>query len=83
MPVKITVTEKGNPLQPQQPKKWHAQTKSTGDATLRSLSKEITARSTVAPADTQAVLIALTDITALLKTCTGFVHKNISRPTRI
>ena len=62
MPVKITITEKGNPLQPQQPKKWHAQAKSTGDATLRALSKEIAARSTVAPADTLAVLTALTEV---------------------
>jgi len=62
MPVKITVTERGNPLQPQQPKKWYANTKSTGDTTLRTLSKEIAARSTVSPADTQAVLVGLTEV---------------------
>ena len=62
MPVKITVTERGNPLHPQQPKKWYANTKSTGDTTLRTLSKEIAARSTVSPADTQAVLVGLTEV---------------------
>ena len=61
MPVKYSVSEKGNPLQPQQPKKWYANAKSAGDTTLRALSKEIAARSTVSPADTQAVLVALTE----------------------
>jgi predicted histone-like DNA-binding protein len=62
MAVKYTVSERGNPLQPQQPKKWYANAKSTGDATLRALGKEIAARSTVSPADTQAVLVALTEV---------------------
>ena len=62
MPVKITVSEKGNPLQPQEPKKWYAAAKSAGDTTLRSLCKEIAARSTVSSADTQAVLVALTEV---------------------
>jgi predicted histone-like DNA-binding protein len=62
MAVKYTVSEKGNPLQPQQPKKWYANAKSTGDTTLRALGKEIAQRSTVSPADTQAVLVALTEV---------------------
>ena len=62
MAVKYTVSERGNPLQPQQPKKWYANAKSAGNTTLRALSKEIAARSTVAPADTQAVLVALTEV---------------------
>ena len=62
MPVKYTVTEKGNPLSPTEPKKWYANAKSAGDTTLRALGKEIAARSTVAPADTNAVLIALTEV---------------------
>jgi predicted histone-like DNA-binding protein len=61
MAVKYTVSEKGNPLNPSQPKKWYANAKSAGDITLRALSKEIAARSTVSPADTQAVLVALTE----------------------
>ena len=62
MAIKYTVTEKSNPLHPQQPKKWYANAKSSGDITLRALGKEIAARSTVAPADTQAVLVALTEV---------------------
>ena len=62
MSVKYTVSEKGNPLDPKQPKKWYANAKSAGDTTLRTLSKEIAARSTVSPADTQAVLVALTEV---------------------
>jgi predicted histone-like DNA-binding protein len=62
MAVKYTVSERGNPLNPTQPKKWYANAKSTGDTTLRALSKEIAARSTVSPADTQAVLVALTEV---------------------
>ena len=62
MPVKYTVSERGNPLQPLQPKKWYANSKSAGDTTLRALSKEIAARSTVSPADIHAVLISLTEV---------------------
>ena len=62
MAVKYTVNEKRNPLNPNQPKKWYANAKSTGDVTLRALGKEIAARSTVSPADTQAVLVALTEV---------------------
>jgi predicted histone-like DNA-binding protein len=64
MSVKYTVTEKSNPLKPGEPKKWYANAKSTGDTTLRMLGKEIAARSTVSPADTQAVLVALTEVLA-------------------
>ncbi|MDR1895825.1 MAG: HU family DNA-binding protein [Prevotellaceae bacterium] len=62
MAVKYTVSEKGNLLQPQQPKKWYANAKSIGDTTLRALGKEIAQRSTVSPADTQAVLVAFTEV---------------------
>jgi predicted histone-like DNA-binding protein len=62
MAVKFTVTEKGNPQNAQAPKKWYANAKSTGDVNLRSLGKEIAQRSTVSPADTQAVLVALTEV---------------------
>jgi predicted histone-like DNA-binding protein len=51
-------------LQPGQPKKWYANTKNTGDVTLKALGKEIAQRSTVSPADTQAVLVALTEVMA-------------------
>ncbi|MDR0810994.1 MAG: HU family DNA-binding protein [Paludibacter sp.] len=62
MAVKYTVSERGNPLNPAQPKKWYANAKSTGDVILRALGKEIAQRSTVSPADTQAVLVALTEV---------------------
>jgi predicted histone-like DNA-binding protein len=62
MSVKYTVKEKGNPMNPQQPKKWYANAKSDGEVKLRTLSKEIAARSTISSADTQAVLVALTEV---------------------
>jgi predicted histone-like DNA-binding protein len=62
MAVRYTVSERGNPLQPQQPKKWYANAISTGDTKLRALGKEIAQRSTVSPADTQAGLVALTEV---------------------
>ena len=62
MAVKYTVNQRGNPLQPEQPAKWYANAKSAGNVTLRTLGKEIAARSTVSPADTQAVLVALTEV---------------------
>jgi predicted histone-like DNA-binding protein len=62
MAVKYTITEKGNPQNQAAPKKWYANAKSAGDTTLRTLCKEIAARSTVSPADTQAVLVALTEV---------------------
>ena len=64
MSVKYSVSERGNPLQPQQPKKWHANAISAGEIKLRALCKEIAARSTVSPADTQAVMVALTEVMA-------------------
>ena len=62
MAVKIVLSERGNPQKPQDAKKWYGATKSTGDSTLRTLCKEIGARSTVSAADTQAVLVALTEV---------------------
>ena len=62
MAVKYTVIERGNPLKPQLPKKWYANAKSTGETKLRALCKDIAARSTVSSADTQAVLVALTEV---------------------
>jgi hypothetical protein len=47
MAVKYTVIERGNPLNPSNPKKWYANARSTGDKTLRSIGKDIAARSTV------------------------------------
>lgn len=62
MAIKYVLSEKGNPLKPEDPKKWYANAKSTGDILLRALGKEITQRSTVNHADTLAVLEALTQV---------------------
>ncbi|MDR2651255.1 MAG: HU family DNA-binding protein [Prevotellaceae bacterium] len=62
MAIKYVLSEKGNPLRPEEPKKWYANAKSTGDISLKALGKEITQRSTVNHADTLAVLEALTQV---------------------
>jgi predicted histone-like DNA-binding protein len=62
MAVKYSINERRNPLQPQQPKKWYANTKTTGSVTIKAIGKEIAQRSTISPADTQAVLIAFTEV---------------------
>jgi predicted histone-like DNA-binding protein len=62
MSVKYVLVEKRNPLLPEEPKKWYANAKSTGEISLKALGKEITQRSTVNYADTLAVLEALTQV---------------------
>ena len=62
MPVKYVLVERGNPGKPTVPKKFYAQHKSTGEITLRQLTKQISARSTVSAADTMAVLESLLEI---------------------
>ncbi|PZF71740.1 HU family DNA-binding protein [Taibaiella soli] len=56
MSVKFSVSQKHNPLKPNDPKKWYASIHSSGETTLRELSTEISARSTVSSADVLAVL---------------------------
>ena len=51
-----TVSERGNPLQPQKHKNWKANAKSATVTTLCALNKEIAAQSSVNPADTQVEL---------------------------
>lgn len=62
MAVKYVLVERGNPGNPEAPKKWYAQARSAGDITLKALSKEIAQRSTVSSADTLAVLDSLTAV---------------------
>jgi predicted histone-like DNA-binding protein len=62
MSVKYGLSEKGNPSNPDAPKKWYATAKSNGAISLKALGKEITQRSTVNHADTLAVLEALTQV---------------------
>ena len=59
MSVKYVIVEKHNPLDMQAPKKFYAVARSTGEITLKQLSKDISARSTVNSSDTLAVLDAL------------------------
>ncbi|MDR1339715.1 MAG: DNA-binding protein [Prevotellaceae bacterium] len=62
MPVNIGVVEKGNPLRPDETKKFYAVVKSTGVITLKTLGKKITQRCTVKYADTLAILEAVTQV---------------------
>jgi predicted histone-like DNA-binding protein len=65
MAVKYSVNERGNPLNPKQPKKWYANAKSTGELTFRKLSREIAEGSTTV-SDTD-VLAVLNDLTKILR----------------
>lgn len=62
MAVKYVLSENQNPQDPTAPRKWYAKAKSTGEVSLKELSKEITQRSTVNSADTLAVLDVLTQV---------------------
>ncbi len=64
MAVKYIVVEKGNPQRPEVAKKLYAQAKSTGEVTLKNLSKEIAEGSTTV-SDTD-VLAVLNDLTKTL-----------------
>ena len=65
MAVKYVLIEKGNPQNPEAPKKWYANAKSAGELTFRKLSKEIAEGSTTV-SDTD-VLAVLNDLTKILK----------------
>jgi len=58
------VVERGNPLKPENPKKFYAQAKASGEVTLKKLSKEIAEGSTTV-SDTD-VLAVLNDLTKML-----------------
>lgn len=64
MAVKYVLTQKGNPSKPEEPKKYYAQAKSSGEVTFKKLSKEIAEGSTTV-SDTD-VLAVLNDLTKLL-----------------
>ncbi|OJV34962.1 MAG: DNA-binding protein [Bacteroidales bacterium 36-12] len=64
MAINYVLSEKGNPMFPEAPKKWYANAKSSGQTTLKAMGKQITQRCTVNHADTLAVLEALTQILA-------------------
>jgi predicted histone-like DNA-binding protein len=62
MAAKYNIIQKGNPSKPKDPKKFYASNKSTGDVSLRALSKEISSTSTVSAADVMAVLEGFIEI---------------------
>lgn len=59
MTVKYNVVERGNPSNPQAPRKFYPSIASTGRKTLRQLAGRISEISTVSSTDTMAVLEAL------------------------
>jgi len=65
MAVKYSVNERANPLNREDPKKWYATARSTGELTFRKLSKEIAEGSTTV-SDTD-VLAVLNDLTKILR----------------
>jgi predicted histone-like DNA-binding protein len=65
MAVTYVLTQKGNPGNPEAPKKFYAQAKSREELTFRKLSKEIAEGSTTV-SDTD-VLAVLNDLTKILK----------------
>ncbi len=65
MAVSYVLTQKGNPGNPDAPKKFYAQAKASGELTLRKLSKEIAEGSTTV-SDTD-VLAVLNDLTKILR----------------
>ena len=64
MAVNYVVVERGNPSNQSAPKKFYAQAKSSGELTLKKLSKEIASGSTTV-SDTD-VLAVLNDLTKIL-----------------
>ncbi|MBV5282123.1 MAG: HU family DNA-binding protein [Paludibacter sp.] len=64
MAVTYVVVEKGNPLKPENQKKFYAQAKASGEVTLKKLSREI-AKGLTTVSDTD-VLAVLNDLTRML-----------------
>ncbi|PXY02085.1 DNA-binding protein [Marinifilum breve] len=64
MSVKYSISQKGNPSKPEEPKKWYANAKASGEVTFKELSKEISQGSTTV-SDTDAMAV-LNDLNKLL-----------------
>ncbi|MBC8385354.1 MAG: HU family DNA-binding protein [Candidatus Cloacimonetes bacterium] len=62
MAVNYVVKQRFNPNDPEAPKKWYGIAKSTGNSTLRKISKKIESISTVSSIDTMAVLEAFLQV---------------------
>ena len=65
MAVNYVIAQRGNPTKPEDPKKFYAQAKSSGELTFRKLSKEIAEGSTTV-SDTD-VLAVLNDLVKALR----------------
>jgi predicted histone-like DNA-binding protein len=62
MTVKYNIVERGNPSNPQAPKKRYPSIESSGRRTLRQMAERISQVSTISTADTMAVLEAMLTI---------------------
>ena len=62
MPINYVLVERGKPGDATAPKKFYARAKSSGEMTLRELTKRIADISTVSSIDTKAVLEALLQV---------------------
>ena len=62
MPIPYSLVERGNPRDPNAPKKFYAQVQFSGEVTLRELAEEIANISTVSVIDTKAVLESLLEV---------------------
>ncbi|MDR3297320.1 MAG: HU family DNA-binding protein [Prevotellaceae bacterium] len=69
MSVNYVVVERGNPANPQAPKKWYAQGKSVGELTYKQLGKEIAEGGTT---------VNDTDVLAVLNDLTKVVRRHLS-----
>ncbi len=56
MPVKFNIVERGNPGNPQAPKKFYPSIQSSGRVTTRQLAEQAAKESTVSPADIMAAI---------------------------
>ena len=62
MAIEYVMLEKGNPTNPQAPKKWYANAKNNGSVSLKELNKQITKYCRVSSETTFFVLNALTKV---------------------
>lgn len=69
MSVKYTLSEKGNPSNPNAPKKWYASAIADGELSFRELSKEIAQGSTT---------VSDTDVMAVLNDLIKILGRNLS-----
>lgn len=62
MAVPYVIVEKGNPLKPEEPKKYYAQAKASGEVTFKMIAQEISNRSSLNSGDVFNVLEVLSQV---------------------